>query len=60
MCHTLSSQFFTKTTSQRDKVQVCAMSQLNCIESQVEKKNLDTIVHVFCKDCDAVAEGITG
>lgn len=51
---------FPKTTSQRDKVQVRTMSQLSHVESRVEKKNLDSIVQVFCEDCEAGAEGMTG
>lgn len=51
---------FTKATSQRDKVQVRTMSQLGHVESRVEKKNLDSIVQVFCEDCEAGTEGMAG
>lgn len=36
------------------------MSQHNHVESRVEEKNLDSIVHVFCEDYEAGAEGIAG
>lgn len=51
---------FTKTTFQREEVQVSTKSQLNHIESRVEKESLDSAVHISYTDCETVAEGITG
>ena len=48
------------SSSLSDKEQVCAVSQRNHVESRVEKKTLGSVVHVFYRDCEAVAEGITG
>ena len=50
----------TKSTFQREEVQVCTKSQPNHIESRVEKENLKSVVHVFYTDCETVTEGITG
>ena len=50
----------TKTAFQREEVQVCTKSQLNHIESRVEKENLEPAVHIFYTDCETVTEGITG
>ena len=51
---------FTKTTFQREEVQVCTTSQLNHTESRVETGDLDSVVHVSYTDCETIAEVITG
>lgn len=51
---------FTKTALQQEEVQVSTISQLNHIEHREGKETLDSIVYVFCTDCEEVAEGIAG